>query len=514
MKVLLLSIDSLRRDFLSAYQDTPTVLDYEVNTPNLDWFAEKATVFEQNYAGSLPCMPARREWHTGIQEFLWRPWGPIEPFDDTLPQLARKQGILTKLITDHYHYFQHGSHGYYEDYNGFEFIRGHETDAWKTTPQHPNGRLLDQTTNARTDPPDSVQFMNRVQYARNIANFDETDEEDFFAAKVFSRTADWIAENQEWDDWFCFVDSFDVHEPFHCPEPYASMYTDEDPRDASLPTWPYYGRVDEGQSELSDREIDFVKSQFAGKVTMVDHWLGTVFDTLTELSAWDDTMVIVTSDHGYMLGEHGWIAKNIMPIYDAIANTPLFVWHPESVRNDDRVSSLTSAVDIYATILSALGVSVPDQTHSQSFLPLLEGKATNHREWALYGMWGSSVNVADGQYTYMRPCNPDEPTYCYSTTMMDAWGYFTPTEPKQDVESGRFLPYTDTPVWRFEGPSFEQHDDIKLYDTDADPEQSTNLAGNHPAEQQMEDLLADALQVLKAPENQFERLGLTPPEAK
>lgn len=70
MNVLFISIDSLRRGFLGAYQDTPDVIDYEVDTENLDRFAERTTVYDANCAGSLPCMPARREWLVGVQEFL------------------------------------------------------------------------------------------------------------------------------------------------------------------------------------------------------------------------------------------------------------------------------------------------------------------------------------------------------------------------------------------------------------------------------------------------------------
>jgi arylsulfatase A-like enzyme len=76
-----------------------------------------------------------------------------------------------------------------------------------------------------------------------VANFDINDERDFFPAKVFSAAADWINDNVDQDKWLLVVDCFDVHEPFHCPEPYASMYTDEDPRDPDLVVWPVYGRA-------------------------------------------------------------------------------------------------------------------------------------------------------------------------------------------------------------------------------------------------------------------------------
>lgn len=506
MNVLFISIDSLRKDFLNTYRDTPTVVDYNVETSNLDKFAEKATVFDNHYAGSLPCMPARREWLTGTQEFLWRPWGPIEPFDETLPQLMRKNGILSQLVTDHYHLFQHGSHGYFEDYNGFEFIRGHEYDALHTTPKFPDRDFLDQTADPATDPPDSVKFKNRSQYARNVEEFSEI--EDFFAPKVFSKVADWLTENQEWDEWFCQVDSFDVHEPFHVPEPYASMYTDEDPTDPDMPVWPYYGPIDEGQSELSDRQLGFLRSQFAGKVTMVDEWFGRVLNALDEDNLWEETMVIVTSDHGFFLGERGAVGKNQFPVLDLLANTPLMVWHPNMEQAGGRVDELTSAVDLYSTILEAFGIDESTGPHSKSLLPLLSDPDYDHRDWALYGYWGSAMNITDGTYTYHHPCDPTVPTECYSTMMMNPHKWLQPPEPQEEAKTGT-LPYSDTPVWKYSGSSYSQLDEPLLYNTELDPEQQDNLATQaHEEADRMKELMTSALESLGAPESQYNRLSL------
>jgi len=133
------------------------------------------------------------------------------------------------------------------------------------------------------------------------------------------------------------VDSFDVHEPFHCPEPYASMYTDEDPTDPELINWPYYGRIDEGRSELTERQLAFARSQFAGKTTMVDRWFGRVLDAFDREGLWEDTMLVVTANHGHFLGEHGWIGKPYKaPLYNVLAHTPLLIWHPDSGRMGGR----------------------------------------------------------------------------------------------------------------------------------------------------------------------------------
>jgi arylsulfatase A-like enzyme len=519
MNVLFISVDSLRLDYLPMYERSA---DIDIAAPNLESFAERALTFDTHYAGSLPCMPARREWLTGTQGFLWRPWGPVEPFDTTIPFAARNAGVLSQLVTDHYHYFQHGSTGYYEDFSGFQFHRGHEYDAWQTTPAEPDGWLLSQVLDTEPkdvddpalgeftagDDPTDLRFMNRAQYARNAAQF--TDVSDFFAPRVFSGTADWIEQNDEWDQWFCYVDSFDVHEPFHNPEPYASMYTDEDPRDPAQTIWPFYGRTDEGQSELSERELEFVKSQFAGSITMVDEWFGEVLEALDETDAWDETMVVVTSDHGFFLGDHGWIGKpGTAPMYDTLARTPLLVWHPDSDRMGERTATLTSAVDLYATILDALGISVPSRTHSRSLMPVIHGDAESVREWALYGYWGSSVNLTDGQYTYLHPCRSDVPSVCFSTRQMNAHDWFVPESVKQSPESGQWLPYTDASVWRYEAPSIQRNEKPLLFNSRDDPEQATNLAGSDAAlEREMRTKLVGALEELNAPNQQYERLGL------
>lgn len=519
MNVLFISIDSLSRHFLNCYQPNAEI---DVETPNIDAFANRAAVFDSHYAGSLPCMPARREWLTGTQEFLWRAWGPIEPFDSTLPEMARRNGVLSQLITDHYHYFQHGSNGYVDDFNGFEFIRGQEYDRWMTHPRSPDANFLGRITEdapedsddinldsaTASDEFDDVRYMNRAVYARNATDLEE--ESDFFAPQVFSKTAEWLSNNTEWPEWFCYVDSFDVHEPFHVPEPYASMYTDEDPKDPDLPIWPYYGRVNEGQSQLTQRELDFVKSQFAGGVTMVDKWFGTVVDRLKTENLWDETVVILTSDHGFFLGDHGNVGKPFeAPVFDVLAQTPLIVWHPESPQMGERISELTAAVDLYATIVELFDSGFSESRHSKSLLPLLMEDRTDHRDWAVYGYWGSSMNITDGEFTYHHPCDESMPTECYSTTMMDSIGWFTPQKPKFDAEASTDLPYTDCPVWKFEGPSHSRHDEPLLFDTEADPFQDENLAQRADGERnRMETLLADALKSLRAPQNQIERLGL------
>ena len=118
MRVIFLLFDSLNRRALESYGGTT------VKTPNFTRLAERAVSFDSHYVGSMPCMPARRDLHTGRLNFLHRSWGPLEPFDNSFPELLQAAGVYSHLVSDHYHYFEDGGWTYHQRYSSFEFIRG------------------------------------------------------------------------------------------------------------------------------------------------------------------------------------------------------------------------------------------------------------------------------------------------------------------------------------------------------------------------------------------------------
>ena len=92
MKAIMVMYDSLNRHLLQPYGCQWT------QTENFQRLAEHTVVFDNCWVGSMPCMPARRELHTGRYNFLHRSWGPLEPFDDSMPQQLKDAGIHTHLI--------------------------------------------------------------------------------------------------------------------------------------------------------------------------------------------------------------------------------------------------------------------------------------------------------------------------------------------------------------------------------------------------------------------------------
>ena len=120
MKAITIMYDSLNRNYLPCYGDTESI------TPNFKRLAEKTVTFDKFYVGSLPCIPARRELHTGRYNFMHRCWGPLEPFDDSMPAILGEHGIYSHCVTDHAHYWQEGGSTYHTNFSSCEMIRGQE----------------------------------------------------------------------------------------------------------------------------------------------------------------------------------------------------------------------------------------------------------------------------------------------------------------------------------------------------------------------------------------------------
>jgi hypothetical protein len=162
-------------------------------------------------------------------------------------------------------------------------------------------------------------------------------------------------------------------------------------------------------------------------------------------------------------------------------------------------------------MLDAIGAEIPPHVHSRSLMPVIRGETNHHRDWAIYGYWGSSVNVTDGKYTYFQPCDPEQPAEAFSTMMlqMDPWDWFQPPQSHPDATCGQFLPYTDSMVWRYGKRPVVRHEQPMLYNVTDDPNQERDLAGqDDPNEARMRALLTSALTEMQAPQSQLDRLGL------
>lgn len=484
MKAIMVMFDSLNRRMLEPYG-----CDW-VHTPNFRRLSERTVMFTNSFVGSMPCMPARREIHTGRYNFLHRSWGPLEPFDDSMPEILKNKGIYTHLVTDHYHYFEDGGCDYHTRYNSWEFSRGQEGDPWKCLAgevEIPPNKNRRQAAWGRQD------WVNRSYM---------TKEEDFCQAKTFATGEEFLRANSDADNWFLTIETFDPHEPYFSPEKYKELYPHG--YDGPVFDWPQYAKVTE-----TPEEVEHLRYMSAALHSMCDNYLGKVIDLMDEFDLWKDTMLIVNTDHGFLLGEHDWWAKCSQPFYNEIAHTPLFIWDPRCAKRGEKRASLVQTIDLAPTVLEYFGVEAPKDMQGKPLRQTVE-EDKPVREAGLYGLFGGHVNVTDGRYVYMRAPASEENAPLYEYTLMPThMRHVFPAGELQDIDLREPFSFTKgCRTMRIEGRGRDAHEfGTMLFDLESDPAQEHPL-DDPAAEKRMIDHLVRLMRENDTPEEQFERLGL------
>ncbi len=510
-------MDSLNRRYLPVYGNR------WVKTPNIDRLAAESVVFQNNYCGSMPCIPARRDLFTGRYSFLEAPWGPLEPWDELLPVLLRERcGVYSHMITDHPHYFNGGAGDlYHNSYDSWEYMRGQPYDPW----------------HGIVDPPDVPEDARiycypkyRHQYMANLQYRDLENEDDYSSVRCIKAACEFIEKNHAADNWFLHLELFDPHEPFEAPERFRKLYGDDWDRQPF--TCPEYEPLLEGRDD--EPAIEHIRKSYAATLTMIDEYLGILFDAFDRYTMWEDTAVIVTTDHGYMLGEHDYWAKNYMLPYQELVNTPLIVHYPDGigrVRTPQREASETTTAkrkspqpqlcealagmcDLMPTILELFGADRPvGPIHGKSLLPLLRGETDRLHETLLYGTFGKEVGLTDGRFSYHRV--PEEGSVVHHHACHPCR---IDPELLGNAEFGTFLSNCKgIPHFRIAKESKRSIDiDVRhlLFDLKTDPGQTDNLLSEDTLNQKSDleveyaGKLQKMLQKMEAPECQLTRLGL------
>ena len=463
MKTVFLLFDSLNRRMLNSYGGK------YLETPNFNRLAEKTIQFNNHYIGSMPCMPARRDMHSGRLSFLHRSWGPLEPFDNSFPELLRLNNIYTHLVTDHYHYFEDGGATYHNRFNSYDFIRGQERDPWKAMVQPPLERFKEKYHKSQLN----LNDREHSYYFYPINSEFIKEEKDFPSVKCFASGLDFLQRNKDADNWFLQLETFDPHEPFFAPERFREKYK-TNYRGPRL-DWPQYERVTESEDEVAE-----LKANYIALIALCDSLLGTVLDYFDENNLWNDTALILTTDHGFMLGEHDWWAKNRMPMYNEIAHIPLFMYHPDYKNNVGETRNVvTQNIDLMPTFLSMNDKNIPREVKGKSLLQFLE-KNIDENYSALYGYWGGGINISDGKYTYFHyPENYDQLSqdrFQYTLMPTHMRQFFSLDELKTATMHEPFSFTKDIPVMKINriqkksDPGFKGYVDTKsaLYDLQKD----------------------------------------------
>ncbi|MEG0708883.1 MAG: sulfatase [Longicatena sp.] len=492
MKAIVVFYDSLNKRCLPNYES-----DCKVEAPNFKRLGEHSVTFDNSYVGSMPCMPARRELHTGRYNFLHREWGPLEPFDDSMPEILKSNGVYTHIVSDHLHYWEDGGCNYHTRFSSWEIVRGQEGDHWKghvgnveippcvSVPPKQDGTGI--ASGWRYD------WINRSHIKQ---------ENEYPGVGVFDLGCEFIKDNHQEDDWLLQIETFDPHEPFFSPDKYQELYPEE--YEGKHFDWPR-GEVKENESE-----IEHCRNQYRALVSMCDQNLGKVLDLMDTYDMWKDTMLIVGTDHGFLLAEHGYWGKNQMPYYNEIANTPFFLWDPRYNVRDEHRSSIVQLIDWAPTLLDFFSLKVPKDMQGKPLNEVVKDDIAIRND-AIFGVFSGHVNITDGHYVYMRASYSGRENEIYNYTLMPM--YMTRRIPVNQLKDMQLVePFSFTKeckVLKIKGS--DKYGVSKfgnlLYDIKADPLQLHPIQ-NEKIETMMINKLIQQMKNNDCPKEQYYRLGL------
>jgi arylsulfatase A-like enzyme len=328
--------------------------------------------------------------------------------------------------------------------------------------------------------------------------------------QTFAAGVEFIQRNAHADNWFLQIECFDPHEPFFSHRRYKDLYPHK--YDGPLFDWPAYAPVNP-ETETSEM-IQHIRFEYAALLTQCDAYLGDILDMMDKCHLWEDTLLILWTDHGFLLSEHNAWAKNWMPLYEEISHTPFFVWDPRIGKAGERRRSLVQpAIDLGPTLLEFFGVEHTPNMLGKPLRPVLESD-TPIREAGFFGYHGKQVNVTDGRYVYMRgPATQENQPLFHYTHLPTAMRGFLGLENLAKMELAPPFTFTKNcptmkiPV-RVENDAQAGTASTWLWDIQTDPQQQTPLS-DAVIEERMVNHLRNLLAEVDAPTEQYERLGIT-----
>ncbi|HRR82022.1 MAG TPA: sulfatase [Planctomycetota bacterium] len=358
MNFVVVMLDSLRQDHVSFYgwDGCP------IRTPHLDALAAEAIVFDNVYPEGLPTIPVRTDLFMGQSSLTNRTWQPLVPTDVTCMQLFRKEGYLTALVADTYHLFKPDMN-FHRACDIFHWVRGAEYDACKAGPLR-HLKLDDHVTDRMPE-----NWRNVVLTA--LRNLDGRVEPQDFPCWQTMDTALRVIEQARaaGRPHLLWIDTFQPHEPW-CPPAKFDVYGDKSYRGPKVVLPPGGPANAWGTPE----QVRRTRSLYAGEAAYTDYCCGHLFAGMRQMGCLDDTAIVILSDHGHPLNDHGKFLKGPDRMFSELLKVPFIVRLPGGAHGGRRVSDLGRFPDLTPTLLDLAGLGANQPALSgKSLKPVLEG---------------------------------------------------------------------------------------------------------------------------------------------
>ncbi|KYH42313.1 MAG: hypothetical protein AYL33_003120 [Candidatus Bathyarchaeota archaeon B63] len=377
--IILIITDTFRYDNLGGKAERP------VRTPELDRFAEeRATSIERFYTGSFPTIPHRTDLASSILGWPHFGWRPIDmTVQNHIAGLLRQCGYATQLICDTAHLFNSRFH--YSFDAAFQH-RGQEGDKHLLHLNDPIERVMPFEKTRLSSWFRGHPLVDQHRWTNRYFRY----EAETFAARTAATAIRWLEENWKAPPFFLWVDFFDPHEPWDPPEYLVRRY---DPDYDGVPMiHPNYGY----STDYTAEELENLWAHYAAESELVDRYIGRILQKIDDLQLWDDTIVIITSDHGTSIGEHERTGKSninrrderFWPIYPEIGHVPFLIGGGD-IKGGRSLDMIAQPIDILPTICDLAQVEVkPSQRfQGRSFAEAILNDEPAHRSYAVSGQY-------------------------------------------------------------------------------------------------------------------------------
>ena len=371
LNVLLVTLDQFRGDSWSG-AGHPLV-----RTPHLDALAAAGSRLARHYSQAAPCAPGRASLYTGMYQMNHRVVAngtPLDAWFDTIALAGRRAGYAPAVF------------GYTDQALDPRLAEGPEDLRLSTY----NGVLpgFDAVLDLPDDQAPWVAWLERLGYdtspgvGRLLASESDRPAEHSLAAFLTDHALDWLARQD--GPWFAHLSYFRPHPPYSAAGHWSNAY---DPADVALPVAPAGGPHHPFHAHLlgeprvtapaDEHRVRRMRAQYYGMISEVDDQLGRLWAALRDMGAWNETLVIVTSDHADMLGDHGLRGK--VGYWEQSYHILGIVRHPHlATTHGAVVDAFTENVDVMPTVCEALGVAVPAQCDGLPLTPFLRGEQPPH----------------------------------------------------------------------------------------------------------------------------------------
>jgi arylsulfatase A-like enzyme len=396
MNVVVVVMDSLRADH---------VYGNRARTTAWDRVGSQGVRFLNAHPEAMPTIPARRSIMSGKRIFPYRGW---HPYKDLPPQpgwepvgsdgkmwteVLQDKGWTTGYVTDNPHILLPVHKSFRKRLDRVELIDGQVPLRRK-----PTGTVTQAELDHYIQPALRGSRHEPRMKAYLEANPRGRPESEFLSPRVFSTAMGWVDWARTRQPFALVIDSFDAHEPWDAPRRLIDLYG---PASAGgvEPIQPFPTPAAKyAPLGLSRALLHRMRELYAAEVTMVDTWLGKFVDRLAALNLLDNTLLVLTSDHGVLLGEYGWVGKRYSEIHTELSHVPFALLHP-SGKGRGRVSRYwASHHDIGPTVLSVLGYDKPAGMNGTDLSPLLDGKQPAQRRSYRTAAYAYDVAARDAHW--------------------------------------------------------------------------------------------------------------------